>query len=181
MMGLLRARVRHPTFLIYHPDDRVEVDALADFFDHNRDVLIYPRPGIAEDASLTSGSDAGYILRRLRGVHMQQAAVAAVLVGRCTWASCLVDWAITAALLPWEDAPPLGLFGLVLPSAREMGARLPLRLQANLGSGYARLHPHTYRVGTFARYIREAHQGRTRRAEQVANQQALQNEDAPCW
>lgn len=180
MMGLLRARVRHPTFLIYHPADGAEVDALADFFDHNRDVLIHPRPGIAADAALTSSSDAGYILRRIRGVHMQRAAVGAVLVGRCTWASRLVDWSIKAALLPWEDAPSLGLFGLVLPSAREATARLPLRLQANLSSGYACLHPHTYRLGTFARYIREAHQGRTARAEQIANQQVLQEQDSPC-
>jgi hypothetical protein len=180
MMGLLRARVRHPTFLIYHPDDRAEVDAVADFFDHNRDVLIHPRPGIAGDTSLMGSSDADYILRRIRGVHMQHAAVSAVLVGRCTWASRLVDWSIKAALLPWEDEPPHGLFGVVLPSARKTTARLPLRLQANLGSGYASLHPPTYRVGTFARYIREAHRGRTTRAKQVANQQLLQAEDVPC-
>jgi hypothetical protein len=180
MMGLLRARVRHPTFLIYHPDDRAEVDAVADFFDHNRDVLIHPCPGIVDDLSLGSSGDEGYILRRIRGVHMQRAAVSAVLVGHCTWASRHVDWAIKAALLPWEDDPPHGLFGMVLPSARKTAARLPLRLQANLGSGYARLHPPTYRVGTFARYIREAYQGRARQAAQVANQQALQEHDMPC-
>jgi hypothetical protein len=179
MMGLLRVRVRHPTFLIYHPEDRAEVDAFADFFDHNRDVLIHPRPGIEADELLTSSDDAGYVLRRIRGVHMQRAAVSVVLVGRCTWSSRLVDWATRAALLPWEDEPPHGLLGIVLPSARE-GVRLPLRLQANLSSGYAGLHPFTYRIGTLARYIREAHQRRISQAEQVANLLELQAHDAPC-
>jgi hypothetical protein len=84
-----------------------------------------------------------------------------------------------ASLMQHEDTAPNGLFALVLPSAGN-SPTLPLRLQTNLSSGYARLYPYTLRLGRLAGYIRDATRVRSVSADLIDNQQPLQMADLPC-
>lgn len=168
MMGLLKHRVRHRTFLCYDPADRAEARAFADYYDTNRDVLIYHEAGSDTDTALLQSRDADYIQRRIRDQYLRDSTVTLVLIGAGTWASRLVDWEIRASLLSQGTDSPNGLLGMLLLSAGE-NVRLPLRLQMNLGSGYAQVYPHTYRVGRLADAIFAAYKRRATQAEAVAN------------
>jgi hypothetical protein len=179
MMGLLKGRVRDRTFLVFDSADQAEARAFVDYYDHTREVLIYPEPHIVHDAALATSNDPAYILRRVREQHMRDSVVTLVLLGRCTWAARSVDWAMMASLMQHEDAAPNGLFALVLPSAGN-SPTLPLRLQANLSSGYARLYPYTFRLGKLASYIRDAARVRSVSADLIDNQSPLQMADLPC-
>ncbi len=178
MMGLLRHRVRHTTFLCFHPADQAEVQAFVEYFDHTRDVLLYHSHGTSSDPALHSSDDPAYILRRIRELYLLDASVTLVLIGQCTWASRAVDWELRASLLA-PVGEPNGLLGIPLPSVGQ-NVTLPLRLQHNLSSGYAHLYPYTPRLGKLADYIHAAHTSRAERAERVVNPPELLAHDAPC-
>lgn len=178
MMGLLRYRSRHRTYLCYDAADRDEVSTFVDFFDHTHDIFIAPAPGVAEDAALPGG-DTSYVLRRIRSIYMSDSTITLVLIGACTWARCSVDWEIQASLQPPGADEANGLLGLVLPSASS-SVRLPLRLQMNLSSGYASLYPYTLRLGELANYLNEAFHARSSRAHCIVNPGDRQQEDAAC-
>jgi hypothetical protein len=179
MMGLLKGRVRHRTFLSYHPDDQEEVRAFVDYFDHNQDVLVYCAQNPAVDTAIVYSDDRDYALRRIRELYLEGSEVTLVLIGMCTWASRVIDWEISASLQSMGKQVPNGLLGIVLPSAHN-NVTIPLRLQSNLSSGYARIYPYTYRLGQLADAIYDAFRARTTRVEQIVNRQPLQTEDAPC-
>jgi hypothetical protein len=179
MMGLLRNRIRHRTFLVYHADDQAEASAFAQYFDFSGDVFIFHGATLHTDTSLLNSTDTAYILHRLRQIYLLDSVVTLVLIGRCTWASCMVDWQIQASLSQQDVAVPNGLLGIVLPSAGENLA-VPLRLQMNLGSGYARIYPYTHRLGTLANAVHDAFLTRSSSAALVENHMPRQEHDAPC-
>lgn len=178
MMGLLRGRVHHRTFLSYHAADQQEVQAFVDFFDPAGDVLIARSSNRDLQHYQLDANSPRLLMNRLRDHYLGNATVTLVLIGTCTWAQRTVDWEIMASLRQYETGSPNGLFGIVLPSAAA-NPTLPLRLQLNLSSGYARLYPYTLRLGKLATYIREAHTMRAR-ADLVENSPTAQPEDRPC-
>lgn len=179
MMGLMRHRVRHKTYLSFDPADLDEARAFADFFDHSRDVLRLPTSSISSDTQIHGPDAADHMLRRLRELYLQDTVITMVLIGACTWARRSVDWEIKASLQQQGVDEPNGLLGIVLPSAGSAPS-LPLRLQTNLGSGYARLYPYTPRLGQLATYMRDAFQLRASSANLIDNYQPLQQHDKPC-
>jgi hypothetical protein len=179
MIGLLKGRVRHLTYISCDPADREEAQAFVDYFDHVRAVLLYRPEEVESDDMITGSDDTEYILRRIRELYLADSTVTLVLIGKCTWARRSVDWEIQASLLR-QRGTPNGLFGIVLPSAGS-SVTLPLRLQMNLASGYAHIYPYTLRVGTLAGYIRTAFLARTAsQAAEVVNPPERRTDDAPC-
>jgi hypothetical protein len=178
MMGLLRHRARHRTFVCYHPADRDEARAFVDFFDHGQDVLLYHEASVDTDRHVLHSHDAEYRMARIRTHYLADSILTLVLVGRCTWAARAVDWTIRASLLAAGPGPN-GLLGLVLPSAGD-SVTLPLRLQMNLSSGYARIYPYTSNLNQFGHYLHTAYHMRDTQARQLVNPQEMQQEDAPC-
>jgi hypothetical protein len=178
MMGLLRHRARHRTFVCYHAADRDEVRAFVDFFDHGQDVLLYHEASVESDQQVLTSHDADSMMARIRTHYLADSIVTLVLVGRCTWAARTVDWSIRASLLPAGPGPN-GLFAVVLPSAGS-NVRLPLRLQMNLSSGYARIYPYTTNLNQLGHYLHTAYHMRETQAHQRINPDDMQAEDAPC-
>jgi hypothetical protein len=179
MMGLLRNRIRHRTFLVYHAADQAEASAFAQYFDFSGDVFIFHGTGIHTDVSLLNSTDPVYILHRLRQIYLLDSVVTLVLIGRCTWASRMVDWQIQASLSQQDTAVPNGLLGIVLPSAGD-SLTIPRRLQTNMSSGYAHIYPYTYSVGTLAEAVHQAFRARSSSAHLVDNQAPRQELDTPC-
>lgn len=186
MMGLLRHRVRHRTFLSYHPEDRGEVRAFVDFFDHTRDVFLVSEPGVSDDGVVASfasphpGSaapDVATLVQRLRMLYLADSTVTLVLIGVHTWQSYAVDWEILGSLTRYGAQDPNGLLGVVLPSAGN-AVTLPLRLQLNLGSGYAQVYPYTLDIGKLARAINDAFAARTTRSDRISNPPPIDHADA---
>jgi hypothetical protein len=65
--------------------------------------------------------------------------VSVVVLGTCTWAKRAVDLQVAAALLPRADGRPGGLFAVTVDRNAER-SKMPVRLKANVQSGYAALY-----------------------------------------
>jgi hypothetical protein len=169
----MMSSVRHKVFISYHHDDQEEVDDFVNTFDEERDVFIARGLGIEMADDIINSDDTEYVMRRIRELYLRDSTVTAVLIGKCTWARRFVDWEIQASLRHGETVTPNGLIGILLPSMGDT-ARPPERLKKNLmgedyDEGYARWYTYPKRKDQLSRWIEDAFQARTSRADLIEN------------
>ena len=162
------SEVKHKVFISYYHDDQNEIDQFIQTFDNERKVFITRALGMSSD--IIDSSDTDYVMRRIRELHLQDSTVTLVLIGKCTWARRYVDWEIQSSLRHGETVIPLGLLGIVLPSAGK-NPIAPNRLKINLNGnkGYARLYWYPKSANTLKTCIEDAFQVRTSKAHLIAN------------
>lgn len=165
--------IRHKAFISYHHDDQEEVDDFIQTFDEERDVFIARALGTDMDDTIIKSNDTDYVMRRIRELYLKDSTVTIVLIGKCTGARRYVDWEIQASLRHGETVTPLGLLGIVLPSAGSE-PKPPDRLRKNLlgeksDEGYARWHWYPRRKDTLASWIDDAYLARFTRADLIVN------------
>ncbi len=163
--------IRRKVFISYHHADQVEVDTFVRTFDHNRDVFIARGLGREMSRDIIDSQDTDYVMRRIRELFLEDSSVTLALVGRCTWSRRYVDWELQSSLRRGETVTPNGLFGIVLPSARE-NPIAPDRLRRNLASDdskYARWYHYPTSADTLSGWIEEAFSARTTTAHMIDN------------
>lgn len=134
---------RHKVFVSYHHEDQYYKDLFVsimgqDFVDRS------VGDGDIDDRHV----QVEIIRQRIRDEFIQDATVAVVLVGRCTWQRKHVDWEIGSSLRDTKLNKRCGLLGIGLPSHPDAGRRsfrpclLPPRLADNCSgiSPFARMY-----------------------------------------
>ena len=165
--------VRHKVFISYHHDDQEEVEEFIETFDRERKVFIARALGVGMADDVINSNDTDYVMRRIRELYLKDSTVTIVLIGKCTWARRYVDWEIQASLRHGEIVTPNGLLGIKLPSYKSNG--YPNRLNLNLKQDgqpedcYARVINYPARKDTLAKWIEDAFQARTTRADLIVN------------
>lgn len=129
--SLIRGRRRKVFVSYHHGGDQPYYDELTRLYHSELEALT--------DNSLDrviESDDPGYIMRRIREVHLMGSSCTIVLCGAGTPGRKYVDWEIQASL-----NQSMGIVGIMLPTIRlganNQGSFKPKRLQDNIDSGYA--------------------------------------------
>ncbi len=174
--------IRHKGFIPYHHDDQAEVDEFIRTFDHRRDTFIARAVGSDQTSQhLIDSGNPEYIMRRIRKLYIKDSTVTIVVIGENTWTRKFVDWELAASLRQGPVAgKPNGLVAILSPKLKD--AILPDRLWVNLLSGYARFYPYPRSQAELAKWIEEAFQARTQRANKIKNSSPIQRCNlSPNW
>lgn len=164
--------VRHKCFLSYHAVDAQEVLAFVESFG---DYFIPRAIGISEDDPVIQSEDNDYIMDRIRSKYLSNSTVTIVMVGECTWARKFVDWEVYSSLRKDKVNRLNGLMAIQLPSGKRAGARLPMRVSANVireggkDVGYARYYEYPTSGTTLKAWIQDAFDARRTRDGLIQN------------
>ena len=167
------SEIRHKVFISYHHEDQDEVENFIETFDYERNVFISRALGIDIADDIINSTDTDYVMRRIRESYLKDSTVTIVLIGKCTWARCYVDWEIQASLRHGETVTPNGLLGIKLPSYNKTS--YPDRFNKNLKQNdqqkdcYARVIDYPTRKDTLTNWIEDAFQARTSRSHFIVN------------
>jgi hypothetical protein len=160
-------------YVVFDPDFPGDQDEIASFFDRFGTAATF----VVRDQPVPE--DPADARRELLGTTT----VTLVLNGRVLHASAAADRELYASLLPGADGRPNGLLGVTIDrSAQKFD--LPRRLHANVDSGYARFYRLPLSVPELQAWLDDAEAGRTARADQVVNDEALLAADlvpTPTW
>lgn len=159
---------KRKVFISHFKEDRSEVDAFIDDF---RDVFIPKVLGANDNDEFINSTNTDYVMQRIREKYLHDSTITIVLLGSCTHSRRYVDWEIKSSLRQGENLPN-GLMGIVLPSQNN-SAHLPERLKVNWMKGsedcYARYWSYPSSEQQLWRWIEDAYQARTTRADLIDN------------
>jgi len=160
------ATIRHQTFLSYHKDDQLAVDAFVRKFDDEHDTFIMR--GIRAPEDLIESADTDYVIGQIRKRFLKTSTVTLVLIGKCTSKRRFVDWEIQSSLRRPESGSPNGLLAVLLDPESTRG-QLPPRFKSNLDSGYASFHRYPPSPQALAQWIDRAFSRRLSSAHLIEN------------
>ena len=148
------------------------------------DVFIPKTVGVKDGDFDFDSNDPQYIMRKIREQKLEDSTVTIVLVGSCTHSRRYVDWEVKASLQQGQSLPN-GLIAINLPYMGMKGA-LPPRVAANrefdgtTESGYARYYPYPTSKDDLRRWIEDAYNARTTRANLIHNSNEMMKYNAKC-
>lgn len=164
----------------YHGDQEAVNKFIRDF----GDVFIPKTVGVKDGDFDFDSNDPQYIMRKIREQKLEDSTVTIVLVGSCTHSRRYVDWEVKASLQQGQSLPN-GLIAINLPYMGMKGA-LPPRVAANrefdgtTESGYARYYPYPTSKDDLRRWIEDAYNARTTRANLIHNSNEMMKYNAKC-
>lgn len=170
---------KRKVFISHFKVDRSEVDRFIDDF---RGVFIPKVLGANDNDEFIISTNTDYVMQRIREKYLQDSTVTIVLLGSCTHSRRYVDWEIKSSLQQGKNVPN-GLMGIVLPSQNN-SAHLPERLKANWIKGsedcYARYWSYPSSEQQLWRWIEDAYQARTTRADLIDNSLPMLGYNSKC-
>lgn len=175
--------VKHRVFISYHHEDQTEVEAFVQTFSDERNVFSYRAVGVMSDDIINS-ANSEYVMSQIRKNYLKDSTVTIVLIGKCTWARKYVDWEIKTSLRQGQYTPN-GLLGILLPSMGDT-ANPPQRLRDNLkmneqdDEAYARWYTYPTSKDSLRKWIEDAFQARTTRADLIHNSQDMFKNNRSC-
>lgn len=176
------SEIRRKVFISYYHGDQKEVN---NFIKDFGDVFIPKAIGVQDGDFDVDSNNPEYIMRKIREKKLEDSTVTIVLVGTCTHSRRYVDWEVKASLQQGNSLPN-GLIAINLPS---MGAvsGLPPRVSANVKRdangndiGYARYYRYPDSKQALRRWIEDAHDARTSRADLIENSNDMMHYNAKC-
>lgn len=168
--------VRHKCFIAYHHADQGALDQFLKDFGGTSGTFIHRGISMAED--IINSEDVDYVMSRIRTLYLQDSTVTIVLQGHCTWARKFVDWEVQASLRQPKDGLPNGLIAILEPG-RERSS-LPDRVKLNVESKYATYYKYPAKSADLARWIDDAFDARTSRANLIKNPRDRYAINRPC-
>lgn len=159
---------RHKAFISYHSDDIVEVEKFINEFDEKHNIFISRAVGTGVDPSIINSNNPEYVMQRIRELYLKDSTVTIVLIGKCTWARRYIDWEIQSSLRNGSTIIPNGLFGIVLPSAKN-DPKAPKRLNRNLNSRYSKWYYYPKSKSGLIEMIEEAFEARQNKQNLIDN------------
>lgn len=182
-LGKLYILPRRKVFISYYHGDQEAVNKFVSDFS---DVFIAKTVGVKDDDFKFHSNDPHYIMRRIREEKLSDSTVTIVLIGTCTHSRRYVDWEIKASLQQGLGTLPNGLIAINLPSMGNMDG-LPERLSANverdnLGKdiGYARYYVYPSSRDQLIKWIEDAYNARTKRANLIKNSKEMMKYNHQC-
>jgi len=154
--------VRHKCFISYNSADKKAVDDFCEEFEGT-----FIRRGIEMEEDIINSDNTDYVMQRIRQLYLQDSTVTIVLIGRCTWARKFVDWEVQSSLRKSQSGPPPN--GLVAIQLWESYTTLPIRVNLNVDSGYAKFYKYPDSTASLSRIIEEAFNARTDKADLIVN------------
>lgn len=171
--------IRRTVFISHYKGDRKEVD---DFIRRFSSVFIPKVLGANDNDEFINSRDTDYVMNCIRKKYLSDSTVTIVLLGSCTHSRRYVDWEIKSSLRQGGDTPH-GLLGIVLPSQNN-SACLPPRFSSNWSRDesecYARYRGYPQTNEELKRWIEDAYQARTSRAEFIHNSQDMMKYNSVC-
>lgn len=173
---------RRKVFISHYKGDKDEVEAFIDEFADKHKVFIPYVLGANDNNDFINSANPAYVMTQIRQRYLQDTTVTIVLVGSCTHSRRYVDWEIKSSLQQGELLPN-GLIGILLPSQGK-SAHIPPRLKDNWTKGhidcYARcwVYPHT--PEELGKWIDDAYEARTSRAQFIKNSQEMLKYNREC-
>ena len=169
---------KRKVFISHFKADRADVDVFIDSF---QDVFIPKVLGANDNDEFINSTNTDYVMQRIREKYLENSTVTIVLVGSCTHSRRYVDWEIKSSLQQGIYLPN-GLLGIAIPRGTS-SAHLPERFKANWnedGSGYAKFMPYPTSQQQLWKWIDDAYQARTTRANLINNPKEMMGNNAKC-
>ena len=173
---------RRKVFISYFHGDQ---DAVNKFVADYGDVFIPKTVGVKDGDFDFDSNDPQYIMRKIREQKLQDSTVTIVLIGSCTHSRRYVDWEIKASLQQGQSLPN-GLIDVNLPYMGSTG-NLPPRLANNIERdgnnkdiGYGRYYKYPSSKEELKRWIEDAHNARTSRADTIHNSNEMMKYNVKC-
>ena len=173
---------RRNVFISYYHGDQEEVNQFVNDFSS---VFIPKTVGVRDGDFDFDSNDPQYIMRKIREQKLMDSTVTIVLVGNCTHSRRYVDWEVKASLQQGQTLPN-GLIAINLPY---MGTRgnLPPRVYANVirdadknDIGYARYYQYPISKQQLSKWVEDAYQARTERANLINNSRDMMKYNSKC-
>lgn len=157
---------RHRVFLSYHdgrhsnpPGDHLARQRFERTFGERLEVFASDS---VQEGDIDTTESTERIRQIIRDVHLANASVTIVLIGARTWQRKHVDWEIHATLRDTQGNPRGGLMGILVEGTPEDPPfTVPLRLQDNVTTGYATVHPWPRSHQELAAWIDDAYRRKT--------------------
>lgn len=136
-----------------------------------------------EEGDIDSDNSDEYIKQLIQKDYLSDTTVLVVLIGPKTKCRKHVDWEISGALNYKVGDKYAGLLGIVLPTHPDFkknkvtSSNYPVRLNDNLGTGYAIVKDWTENRVLLQQYIEEAFSLRSTKAEQRINSRKQMDND----
>lgn len=174
--------VKRKVFVSHFKGDRKEVDAFIDVFAKQHKVFTPYVLGANDNDDFVDSANPAYVMTQIRKNYLQDTTVTIVLMGSCTHSRRYVDWEIKSSLQQGETLPN-GLVGIILPSQGK-NAHLPPRFADNWVKGhqgcYARYWIYPSTPEELGKWIDDAYEARTSRAELISNSQEMMKKNRQC-
>lgn len=171
--------IRRKAFISYFEGDIEEVTDFVDRFGPDgQDVFIPRMLDVSSDEDLVESTNPDYVMSQIRQRYLTDSTVTIVLLGRCTHSRRFVDWELKSSLRSGETYIPNGVLGVVLPSAGQV--HLPLRLQENVQSRYAKIFPYPAGPQKLGEWIEDAYDARESRWGDIVNSSDMMRYNARC-
>lgn len=165
------ATVRRKCFISYHHADQAYLDRFVRDFHHGYGCFLARGLGTEMPGEVIQSTKTDYVMAKIRERFLSDSTVTIVLMGRCTWARCYVDWEIQSSLRQGQDSTPNGLLGVKLPTF----GGFPPHFDANLSSNwpdvdcYAQHMDYSTTTQSLVDAIEAAFQRRTTHARLIVN------------
>jgi hypothetical protein len=170
-------------FISHHQSDNIEVNKFIDDFSNIHKVFTPYVLGANSNYEMIDSSNPAYVMSQIRQKYLQDSTVTIVLIGSCTHSRRYIDWEIKSSLRQSETELPNGLIGILLPSMGSSG-HLPDRLKANWNKenkdSFARYYKYPTSAEQLGRWIDDAYNARTTRAEYISNTQDMMKYNGKC-
>lgn len=154
--------VRHKCFISHNSVDKKAVDDFCNEFEGT-----FIRRGIQMEEDIIDSENTDYVMQRIREPYLQDSTVTIVLIGQCTWARRFVDWEVQSSLRKTQSGPPPN--GLVAIQLWESYRTLPNRVSLNVDSKYAKFYKYPSSTASLSRWIDEAFDARSDKADLIEN------------
>lgn len=176
-----RDLVKRKVFISYYHGDQ---DYVNDFVEKFGDVFIPKTVGVKDGDFEFDSTNAEYIMRRIREEKLGDSTVTIVLIGNCTHSRRYVDWEVRASLQQGKTLPN-GLIAIQLPYKNNKGY-LPERVSDNIQRngkkdiGYARYYTYPTSKDQLRKWIEDAYNARTSRADLICNVKLMDKYNKKC-
>lgn len=173
---------RRTVFISYYHGDQELVNQFVSTFG---DVFIPKTVGVKDGDFDFDSDNPQYIMRRIREEKLKDSTVTIVLIGSCTHSRRYVDWEVKASLQQGSSLPN-GLIAINLPYMGNTGilpsrvAQNVLRNRNNIDIGYARYYSYPSSKDMLRRWIEDAFDARTSRAQLINNPNEIMHNNDKC-
>jgi hypothetical protein len=182
MVDMSNHEIKRKVFISFHQNDRKEVDAFIERFATREGIFIPKVLGVSDNDDFINSTNPEYVMTQIRQKYLEDSTVTIVLIGKCTHSRRYVDWELKTSLRQGSYTPN-GVIGIILPSKGNM-AYMPARLEANWNKEhnncYARYWVYPQSGEALTRWIEDAFNARTQRANLIQNSQEMMRYNQRC-
>lgn len=179
LLAKLNSETRRKCFISYSSGDSEEVDTFLNDFG---DVFIGKSIGVSNGDDFINSDDAEYVMSQIRKKYLGDSTVTICLIGKCTHSRRYIDWELKTSLRNGTYTPN-GLIGILLPSMGTSG-HLPPRIQDNWqkdeNNCYAIYRSYPKSKDQLQKWIEDAFERRTSKADLIQNSQAMMEYNRKC-